>query len=125
VKLRHQEAWAQRRRAIAARYTAALAGGAVAPPRVRPGATHVFHKYVVRAPDRDRLRADLERAGVPTLVHYASGLHRQPVFAGCEPAPCPVADRLAGEVCSLPIHAFLRDAEVERVARALAPPPAR
>ena len=120
VKLRHQEAWTQRRRAIAARFTSALAGGRVAAPRVRPGATHVFHKYVVRAADRDALRADLEQAGVPTLVHYARGLHRQPVFAACAPAPCPAADRLAAEVCSLPIHAFLEDAETERVATALA-----
>ena len=120
IKLRHQDAWSERRRAIAAAYDAALGGGPVAAPRVRPGGTHVFHKYVVRTPDRDRLRAVLDEAGVTTLVHYASGLHRQPVFAPADPAPCPNADRLAAEVCSLPIHAFLTDAEVDRVTGALA-----
>jgi UDP-2-acetamido-2-deoxy-ribo-hexuluronate aminotransferase len=120
VKLRHQDGWARRRRAIASRYTAAIAGVPVAPPRVRRGGSHIFHKYVVRARDRDGLREHLRAAGVPTLVHYTSGLHREPVFAACQPGACPAADRLAGEVCSLPIHPFLDDVEVERVARALA-----
>jgi dTDP-4-amino-4,6-dideoxygalactose transaminase len=120
VKLPRQDAWAERRRAIAARYSAALAGVPAAPPRVRGGGRHVFQKYVLRARDRDRLREHLRTDGIPTLVHYAAGLHREPVFAACEPDPCPVADRLAGEVCSLPMHPFLEDAEVERVAGALA-----
>ena len=65
------------------------------------------------------VRARLEAAGVPTLVHYATPLHRQPVFASSDRAPCPGADRLAREVVSLPLHAMLTRAEVERVEDAL------
>jgi len=119
VKLGRQAEWAARREAIAARWTRALRDTPVRPPHVRPDATHVFHKYVVRAPDRDALRARLAEQGVPTLVHYPEGLHRQPVFAEASPGPCPNTDRLAGEVCSLPIHAYLREDEVEHVADAL------
>jgi perosamine synthetase len=119
VKLGHQPAWTARRQAIAARWTAALTGTGVAPPTVLPGRSHVFHKYVVRSERRDALRERLAAAGIPTLVHYATGLHRQPVFAPHDPAPCPAADALAATVLSLPIHAFLTDGEVERVERAL------
>ena len=119
VKLAEQPAWTARRVAIAARWTAALDGSDVLAPAVLPGRTHAFSKYVVRAQQRDALRERLAAAGVPTLVHYATGLHRQPVFASLEPAPCPRADALAATVCSLPIHAFLTDDEVEHVARAL------
>jgi len=51
-------------------------------------------------------------------VHHAAPLHRHPDFAACDPGPCPVADRLAGEVLSLPLHAMLTDAEVARVEEA-------
>lgn len=123
VKLARQPAWTARRATVAARWSAVLEArgdGAVLAPRVLPGRTHVFHKYVVRARDRDGLRERLEARGVPTLVHYAVPLHRQPVFAACAPGACPGADALAARVCSLPIHAFLTGEEVERVAEALA-----
>ena len=119
VKLEHQPAWTARRVAIAARWTAALDRVRIVAPVVLPGRTHVFHKYVVRSQTRERCASASLAAGVPTLVHYATGLHRQPVFAPHDPAPCPGADALAATVLSLPIHAFLTDDEVERVERAL------
>ena len=119
VKLGHQRAWTARRQEIAARWTAALEGTGIAAPAVLGGRTHVFHKYVVRSEERDALLERLAAAGVPTLVHYATGLHRQPVFAPHDPAPCPAADALAATVCSLPIHAFLTDEEIGRVEQSL------
>ena len=75
------------------------------------------------APDRDALREHLRGHGIPTLVHYAAPLARQPMFDGrCRELPCPVAERACAEVLSLPIHAQLTDAEVDRVTAALARP---
>ena len=120
-KLVHDDmAWTARRRAIAARYDAALQGSPHRPVGTAPGRTHVFHKYVVRSPDRDALREHLHGHGVATLVHYAAPLARQPMFAGrCRELPCPIAARACAEVLSLPIHAQLTDAEVDRVCAAL------
>jgi dTDP-4-amino-4,6-dideoxygalactose transaminase len=113
--------WTRRRQAIAARYDEALADSAHRPVGVAAGRTHVFHKYVVRSPDRDALRERLRDHGIPTLVHYAAPLARQPMFDGrCRELPCPVAERACDEVLSLPIHAHLTDAEVDRVLTALA-----
>ncbi|HKE80388.1 MAG TPA: DegT/DnrJ/EryC1/StrS family aminotransferase [Solirubrobacteraceae bacterium] len=117
-KLRHDAGWTERRRAIAARYDEALANSDHRPLGVAPGRTHVFQKYVIRARRRGALRAALQAAGVPTLVHYPVPLTRQPLFAGA--APCPRADAACAEVVSLPIHAYLGDAEVDRICAALA-----
>jgi dTDP-4-amino-4,6-dideoxygalactose transaminase len=120
-KLVHHDAgWTQRRRAIAARYDDALHGSPQRPIGVAPGRTHSFHKYVVRSPDRDALRETLRREGVGTLVHYAAPLTRQPMFAGrCRDTPCPVADHACDEVLSLPIHAYVTDAEIDHVCAVL------
>ena len=120
-KLVHDDAaWTERRQHIAARYDEALAGSPHHPVGVAPGRTHVFHKYVVRSPARDALRDHLHGHGVPTLVHYAAPLARQPMFDGrCRELPCPNAERACAEVLSLPIHAQLTDAEVDRVCAAL------
>src|SRR5262249_11524366 len=111
-KLEHDAEWTARRREIAARYDEVAERIPTA-----PGNAHVFHKYVIRSPHRDELRDELARAGVPTLVHYALPLPRQPLFAPAQ--PCPRADQACAAVLSLPIHAFLTDAEVEQVRGAL------
>jgi len=114
-KLRRDAAWSERRRAIAAAYDAALPGLPEA-----PGTVHARSKYVARVHDRDALRTRLERAGVPTAVHYPVPLHREPLLAERgRSTPCPRAEQAAREVVSLPIHAFLTDAEVEQVLAAI------
>jgi UDP-2-acetamido-2-deoxy-ribo-hexuluronate aminotransferase len=117
-KLAHDAAWTARRREIAARYDAALDGTGAAPVGVAPGRSHVFHKYVLRSRRRDALRAALGEAGIATAIHYPVPLPRQPLFASA--ARVPRAEAACAEVLSLPIHAYLTDAEVERVCAALA-----
>jgi dTDP-4-amino-4,6-dideoxygalactose transaminase len=113
-KLAHHDAWTARRREIAARYDAALPGSAVG---VAPDRTHSFHKYVLRTPRRAAWQGRLREAGIPTLVHYARPLPREPVFATA--AAFPRADAACAEVLSLPIHAYLSDAEVDRICAVL------
>jgi dTDP-3-amino-3,4,6-trideoxy-alpha-D-glucose transaminase len=121
VRLAHLDADNNRRRAIAARYTRALAGVAgISAPTVAEGVEHVFHLYVIRTADRDDVAAALEAAGVATAVHYPTPIHRQPAYADLWPEGAfPVAERIAREVLSLPIYPELTDAEVETVASAL------
>lgn len=125
VKLAGLGADNARRRAIAARYDRELAGDdrRPDPPARRAGAGHVFHQYVLRCADRGRVRADLAAAGVGTNVHYPVPVHLQPAYAGrvaLAPGGLPVTERAAREVLSLPVFPQLADAQVERVAAALA-----
>lgn len=117
VKLRHLAAWNARRAVIAARYDAALAGTSLVLPHVASGVTTAWHLYVVRATQRDALRATLESAGIQTLIHYPIPPHRQAAFAarGWGTGAFPLAEQLAAEVLSLPIGPQLAMDDVERV----------
>ena len=112
----------QRRRArIAAAYTNVLEGSSVLAPATPDDGEHAWHKFVVRSPQRDELRRLLAEQSVPTLIHYASPLHHQPLFEGRSRAgPTPMADRVTNEVLTLPLHAELTDDEVDHVGEALA-----
>ena len=84
------------------------------------GNTHVYAQYTVRVPDRDRVGEQLRAQGIPTAVYYPKCLHEQPVFAdlGYRPFDFPEAGRAAREVISLPMHAFLEEAELRQIADA-------
>jgi len=126
AKLPHLDAQNARRREIAARYDAALAGTGIAPPARRPGAEHVFHLYVLRHPEgeaaRDAAMARLRADGVMTGIHYPVPVHEQPAYAGrtpLGPAGCAETSRAAREIFSLPMFPELTDAQVDRVCEAI------
>ena len=105
------------RRAVARRYAEALAG---VPGLVVPDvpAGHVVHQYTVRVLGgrRDAVQAALAAAGVQTAVYYPVPVHRLPVYADAGFPPMPVAERLAGEVLSLPVGPDLPAETVDAVA---------
>lgn len=122
-KLAQDPAWGDRRRAIAARYNAALEPLGLKVPWEAPGTRHIYHKYVVQTNQRDALAAHLKAAGVEVMVHYAEPLHAHPLFAGSLPkggVKSPVAKGLAASVLSLPMHPWLTDAEVDVVTQSVA-----
>lgn len=122
VKLGHLAAGNERRRAIARRYDAALAGLPLVLPRVRQGAGHVYHLYVVEAEPREALRAALKDRGVGTNVHYPVPVHRQAAYEGRIAVPAgglPVTEALAERVLSLPLFPELSDEDADYVASAI------
>ena len=111
--------WTRERRALAARYRAALQGCrsiAVPPERDRG---HVYHLFVVRAREREQLRRHLDAQGVETLIHYPVPIPRQPAMAAVAPAPCPRTDDVCNEILSLPLHPTLPAAAVDEIAAAV------
>jgi len=121
VKLRHLEAWTERRRQVAEWYAAALDPDTVRMPKARPGCRHVYHVYVVRADDRDRLRDVLGGQGIQTGIHYPIPIHLQPAHAdlGYHAGDFPVAEQVAREVLSLPIFPEMTRDQVQTVAAAV------
>jgi UDP-N-acetyl-3-dehydro-alpha-D-glucosamine 3-aminotranferase len=121
VKLPHLDARNARRAEIAAYYSERLRGRAVPPPS-DPRRTHVYHQYVVRTARREALRAHLAERDIETGIHYPAPIHRQRAWIELfgEHAPLPRAEQVAREILSLPVHADLADAEVERVADTVA-----
>ncbi len=119
VKLRRLPAATAERRRLAARYLTGLAASRLGLPVAAAPGRHVYHLFVVRSQNRDRLRAHLERAGVQTLIHYPHPLHRQPAFAEFARGPLPVADSLAGSILSLPLYPGMADVAVDQVIAAV------
>jgi dTDP-3-amino-3,4,6-trideoxy-alpha-D-glucose transaminase len=121
VKLTRLDEFNARRATVARRYAESLGGLDLVLPATRPGTTPVWHLYVVRSAHRDALRAHLAAHGVETGVHYPVPPHRQPAFAGTPLAAAhlPVADRLAGEVLSLPMGPHLTPDQQDRVVEAV------
>ncbi len=121
VKLPLLDGWNDARRRHAARYTELLDGTGLGLPISGEDIEHVWHLYVVQAHDRDGLRARLRDQGVDTGIHYPVPIHRHPAYRalGYSRGDFPVAERLAGQVLSLPMYPELDDHAVERVASVL------
>ncbi len=119
-KLSVFEAEIESRQRVAARYNLALAE-ATQTPVVIPGATSVWANYTLQVENRDRARVKLEEAGIPTAVYYPKPLHQRAAYRDFPRAPqgLPVSETLARKVLSLPLHAYLRDADQDRIIEAV------
>ena len=106
------------RQRIARRYSADLAD-VVTVPEVAQGATSVWAQYTIRLPagQRDGFASALKSQGIPTAVYYPIPLHRQEPYQRFPIAEggAPVSERLADEVISLPMHAYLDEATQDRI----------
>jgi dTDP-4-amino-4,6-dideoxygalactose transaminase len=110
--------WNADRARLAALYDDALAGcEAVRPVGRRAGSA--CHLYVVRAKQRDRLRARLGGLGIATGIHYPLPLHLHPAFRefGPKRGQLPVAERACREIMSLPLWPCMPEAMVDEVAQ--------
>jgi dTDP-4-amino-4,6-dideoxygalactose transaminase len=117
AKLPHLEAWTERRRTIADAYRRGFADSHLSCLVERPYNRHVYHLFVIRHRDRDRLQSRLRERGIETGIHYPIPLHLQPAFASDRwPAgACPQAEALSREILSLPVFPGMTDEQIETV----------
>lgn len=121
VKLRYLEGWTEARRAHARLYTDLLKDTQAILPTEKPGSRHVYHLYVIRVPDRDRLLNHLQENGVAVGIHYPVPLHRQPAYLsqGYDKLLLPNTERVASEILSLPMYPELTEEQIVHVATAV------
>jgi dTDP-4-amino-4,6-dideoxygalactose transaminase len=125
VKLPHLPAWTERRRENAVRYTRLFRESSVAPHIVLPlepaGYHHIYNQYVVRVPERDRVRESLAAWGIGTEVYYPVPFHLQECFAalGYSAGDFPYAEQAASTSLALPVYAELTVAQQRAVAEAV------
>ena len=118
AKLRRLDGWNAARRAAAARYADLLADvPGVRVPTVRPGNEDVWHLYVVRVDERDRLMAALDAGGIGVGIHYPTPVHLTAAYAhlGYRRGAFPVAEAASEQILSLPMFPHLTEAQQERV----------
>lgn len=117
VKLRYLDSDNEKRRRIAEKYCEGLKDVEIGLPKIRDGATHAFHLFVIRSARRDGLQAHLRESGIGALVHYPVPVHQQPAYVGrLKGSDClPETERAAREILSLPIYPELDEAKIESV----------
>jgi dTDP-4-amino-4,6-dideoxygalactose transaminase len=115
VKAPHLSGWTAARQRNAARYRQLFAdarlGDRVRLPVEAPGRTHVYNQFVVRVPERDRVKAALDAAGVGSAIYYPVPFHEQECFAslGHRRGDFPHAEAAARETLALPIYGELTE----------------
>jgi len=105
VKLRHLDEWNERRKKVAAFYAKILQNTSLRLPEIAPWADPVWHLYVIRSKEREKLQEKLKQSGVGTMIHYPVPPHLQKAYAGetWKWGSLPIAEKLANQVLSLPI----------------------
>ncbi len=116
VKLPHLDEWIENRRSIAQAYNKGLPSQLIKPVEM-PWAKHVYHLYVVRTPERDKLKEWLDSKGIGAGMHYPVPIHLQEAWRryGGEEYSLPVTEKLTKEIISLPIYPELSEEEVNYI----------
>ncbi|HEX9024709.1 MAG TPA: DegT/DnrJ/EryC1/StrS family aminotransferase [Geobacteraceae bacterium] len=122
VKLKKLDEWNNRRREVAARYCREMSKhGGLTLPSIPEWGEHVWHLFVARHAERDRVRTSLEQRGIDTLIHYPVPPHLSEAYSGhVQPGALPITESLAKTVFSLPIGPHMKESEIARVIDALA-----
>jgi dTDP-3-amino-3,4,6-trideoxy-alpha-D-glucose transaminase len=115
IFLAELDGWVAQRRDAAARYAELGLGAACDLPEDEPG--HVYHLFVCRSPERDRIRAALKEAEIGSAVYYTTPLHLQNAFSdlGYGHGSLPVTEQLALDNFSVPLWAGIDTDAQERV----------
>jgi len=122
LKLKKLEGWNRMRRKKARLYSKLLSRvNGVILPKEDKKVKHVYHLYVIRVPDRGRVGQILKAHKIPFLLHYPIPLHLQEAYRklGYKKGDFPVAEKLTGEVISLPLYPHLKEAHIKLIAKIL------
>lgn len=121
VKLKHFEEEVRLRDEIGSRYSDLLEDADVITPNIADGNTSVYAQYSIRVKDREAMVEKLSKLGVPTAVHYPVPLHMQEAFKdlGYSTGDFPVSELVSKEIMSLPMSAYLSEAEQDFVVQAI------
>jgi len=112
-KLHTLDEYNERRDKIAQRYLTAIDNKSIILPKVPDYTSHVWHLFVVRTSNRDRLKTYLENEGIQTVIHYPIAPHRQGAYQELSELSFPISEKIHEEVLSIPISPVLSDMEVD------------
>lgn len=117
VKLRHLDEWNEKRRRHADFYLDGLSDHEIRLPVTHPDASHVWHLFVLRVPDREAFQRRLKSEGIATGIHYPIPLHLQPAYEGANISreTLPISEKVAAEVVSLPMYPELSPEQLETI----------
>jgi dTDP-4-amino-4,6-dideoxygalactose transaminase len=122
VKMKYLDQWTAKRQACAGLYRGFLQDANLRLPEDPAGADCVYHLFVAYVQNRDRVRAELEKLGVQTAVHYPKPVHLQEAFSYLEQGPSglPFTEQACQQVLSMPLFPEMTEEQVSYAAHSLA-----
>jgi dTDP-4-amino-4,6-dideoxygalactose transaminase len=118
VKLKHLVDWTRQRQLIASWYDLALKDlDDLVLPKIASKAEHVYHLYVIRSSERDKLQEHLHNSGIGTLIHYPIPIHMQKSYnhLNYKKGSFPIAETIAESCLSLPIWPGMSESHVQQI----------
>jgi len=120
VKLRYVDRWNERRRDLARQYTQQLSSLSIAVPKEHPQARSVYHLYIIRVKERERVRRFLQAEGIASAVYYPQPLHlTEPFRNQYKPGDFPVAEQASEETLALPLYPEMSSEQVDEVVKVM------
>ena len=114
VKLKYLNKDNNERRSIANYYNKNINNYKILKPLEKPNCYHVYHLYVIRCKNRDKLIRELRKKEIFAGIHYTKAVHQQQLFDGNKNY-LPITDKISKEVLSLPIYPGLRKKSLKKV----------
>lgn len=117
VRLKHLADLLEEKQKICEKYLKELKNDKIELPDIREGATHIWHQFVVRCKERDKLIEYLNQNGIGTIIHYPIPPHLSEAYAylGIQRGSLPVTERYANEVLSIPLYNGMTEEEQDYV----------
>ncbi|KAB8151592.1 aminotransferase class V-fold PLP-dependent enzyme [Kordia sp. TARA_039_SRF] len=115
IKLQQLDADNDARKSIAKRYLSEIINTEIILPKYQNEASHVFHQFVIRTKNRQKLQEYLKENGIGTLIHYEIPPHKQEAYKEWNHLHFPITEKIHDECLSLPINPVLEAAEVDTI----------
>lgn len=117
VRLGHMDELEAQKREICERYLRELDGEKFELPKIREGATHIWHQFVIKSDRRDELAEYLKSKGIGTIIHYPIPPHLSEAYQylGFREGALPITEKYAGSVLSIPLFYGMKEEEQDYV----------
>ena len=121
VKLKHLDNWNKKRREISKLYNKFLKNTKVITPTEKKYAKHIYHLYVIRCKNRDKLQKYFFKKGIQTIIHYPIPVHLQKSYQNIKykKNSLTITEKCANEILSLPMHPYLTERKIKFIAKTL------
>ena len=117
VRLGHLNEMTDEKNKLSLRYLEELSNDKIVLPKIRKGATHIWHQFVIRCPYRDELMKYLDEQGIGTIIHYPIPPHLSEAYSylGMNKGDLPITEEYADTVLSIPLYNGMKKEEQDYV----------
>lgn len=119
IKLKDLDACNEKRKVIARRYLSEIKNSKLSLPIWDGSAGHVFHLFVLRCTNRDRLQSYLLEKGIKTTIHYPIPPHKQKALSAYKRLSFPVTEKIHNDILSIPLNPALTIEQITQIIKAL------